>query len=71
MTAEKADCYRKAEVEVIAASQVVRKYTFPNAFVVDYREDYGDVEGVGTFHLIIKQKKDKMAQITVEGGYSV
>ena len=69
--AEKADCYRKAEVEVIAASQVVRKYTFSNAFVVDYREDYGDVEGVGTFHLIIKQKKDKTAQITVEGGYSV
>ncbi len=69
--AEKADCYRKAEVEVIAASQVVRKYTFSNAFVVDYREDYGDVEGVGTVHLIIKQKKDKTAQITVEGGYSV
>lgn len=69
--AEKSDCYRKATVEVIAASQVVRKYTFPNAFVVDYKEDYGDVEGVGTFRLILKQKKDKMAQIAVEGGYSV
>ena len=67
--AEKADCYRKATIEVIAASQVVRKYTFPNAFVVDYREDYGDMEGVGTFRLIIKQKKDKMSQIAVEGGY--
>ena len=43
----------------------------PNAFVVDYKEDYGDVEGVGTFTLIIKQKKDKMAQVAVEGGYSV
>ncbi len=61
--AEKSDCYRKASVEVIAASQVVRKYTYPNAFVVDYQEDYGDVEGVGTFTLIIKQKKDKMAQV--------
>ncbi|HIS62127.1 MAG TPA: membrane-associated protease 1 [Candidatus Scybalomonas excrementigallinarum] len=69
--AEKADCYRKVTVEVIAASQVVRKYTYPNAFVVDYKEHYGDVEGVGTFTLIIKQKKDKMAQIAVEGGYSV
>ena len=69
--AERADCYRKAEIEVIAASQVVRKYTFPNAFVVDYKEDYGDLEGVGTFTLIIKQKKDKIAQITVEGGYSL
>ena len=69
--AEKADCYRKAEIQVIAASQVVRKFTFPNAFVVDYKEDYGDTEGVGTFTLIIKQKKDKMAQVAVEGGYSV
>lgn len=69
--AEKADCYRKVTVEVIAASQVVRKYTYPNAFVVDYKEHYGDVEGVGTFTFIIKQKKDKMAQIAVEGGYSV
>ena len=32
--AEKADCYRKVTIEVIAASQEVRKYTYPNAFVV-------------------------------------
>ncbi|MGC6177234.1 membrane-associated protease 1 [Lacrimispora sp. 38-1] len=69
--AEKSDCYRKVTIEVIAASQVVRKFTYPNAFVVDYKEDYGDTEGVGTFKLIVKQKKDKMAQIAVEGGYSV
>ena len=69
--AENAECYRKVTVEVIAASQVVRKYTYPNAFVVDYKENYGDEEGVGTFTLIMKQKKDKMAQIAVEGGYSV
>ncbi len=69
--AEKSDCYRKVSIEVIAASQVVRKYTYPNAFVVDYKERYGDTEGVGTFTLIIKQKKDKMAQVTVEGGYSI
>ena len=68
--AEKSDCYRKVTIESIAASQVVRKYTFPNAFVVDYKEDYGDTEGVGTFSLTIKQKKDKMSQIAVEGGYS-
>ena len=68
--AEKSDCYRKVSVEVIAASQVVRKYTYPNAFVVDYKEDYGDVEGVGTFTLIIKQKKDKMVNLKFEGGFS-
>ena len=52
--AENSDCYRKVTVEVIAASQVVRKYSYPNAFVVDYKEDYGDVEGIGTFKLIMK-----------------
>ena len=67
--AENSDCYRKVTVEVIAASQVVRKYSY--AFVVDYKEDYGDVEGIGTFKLIMKQKKDKMAQVSVEGGYSI
>ena len=70
MPAENADCYRKVTIEVIAASQVVRKYTYPNAFVVDYKENYGDEEGVGTFTLIMKQKKDKMAQVSVDGGYS-
>ena len=69
--AEKADCYRNVTIEVIAASQVIRKYSYPNAFVVDYKENYGDVEGVGTFTLIIKQKKDKMSLVAVEGGYSV
>lgn len=69
--AENSDCYRKVSVEVIAASQVVRKYTYPNAFVVDYKENYGDVEGIGTFTLVLKQKKDKMAQVSVEGGYSL
>lgn len=67
--AEKADCYRKATIEVIAADQIVRKFYYPNAFVIDYKEDYGDDEGVGTFTLVIKQKKDKIANITVEGGY--
>lgn len=69
--AEKSDCYRKVTIDVIAASQEVRKYTFPNAFVVDYKEDYGDEAGVGTFTLTIKQKKDKMTNIAVEGGYAV
>lgn len=69
--AEKADCYRKLSVEVIAASQVVRKIHFPNAFVVDYSEKFGDEEGVGTFKLIVKQKKDKMANVSIEGGYAV
>jgi len=67
--AERADCYRKVTVEHVAAGIMERKYYFPNAFVVEYKEDFGDAEGVGTFTLTIKQKKDKLAQLTVEGGY--
>ena len=69
--AEKADCYRKATLEVIAADQVVRKIHIPNAFVVDYTEDFGDTEGVGSFVLVIKQKKDKNELVKIEGGYAV
>lgn len=67
--AEKANCYRKVTVEYVAAGIMERKYSFPNAFVVDYKEDYGDEAGVGTFTLVIKQKKDKISNVVVEGGY--
>lgn len=67
--AEKADCYRKVTIEHVAAGVMERKYYFPNAFVIDYKEDFGDGEGTGTFTLVIKQKKDKLSLVTVEGGY--
>lgn len=67
--AEKSDCYRKVTVEHIAAGVMERKYYFPNAFVIDYKENFGDAEGTGTFTLMIKQKKDKLNSVTVEGGY--
>ncbi|WP_099190434.1 membrane-associated protease 1 [Tepidibacter mesophilus] len=68
---EKADCYRKVTVDVISASQVVRKIDLPNAFIVDYTEDYGDEEGVGTFYLHMKQKKDKTPAVKLEGGFEL
>ena len=67
--AENSACYRKVTVEIIQAGIVERKYYFPNAFVVNYDEDFGDTDGVGTFRLTIKQKKDKISGITIEGGY--
>lgn len=70
VSAEKADCYRKVTLEVIAADQVVRKISIPNAFVVDYTESFGDTEGVGNYELIIKQKRDKNEFVKLEGGYS-
>ena len=66
---EKAECYRKVTVDVISAGQVVRQILMPNAFVVDYEETYGDTEGVGTFCLTVKQKKDKLAGVVLNGGY--
>ena len=68
--AEKADCYRKITVEVVSADQIIRKITYPNAFVVDYKENFGDTEGIGTFTLVARQKKDKLTAVTIEGGYS-
>lgn len=68
--AEQADCYRTVTVMVTAAGQVVREYTLPNAFVVDYKENYGDTEGVGTFQLVVKQKKDKIKTTAITGGYA-
>lgn len=67
--AEDPNCYRKVTVEVMAAGVVVRRYYFPHAFVVNQVENFGSDSGVGTFTLTIKQKKDKMDQITIEGGY--
>jgi len=67
--AEKADCYRNVTIDVISASQVVRQISLPNAFVVNYIENYGDEEGVGTFNLHLKQKKDKTAMVKFQGGF--
>lgn len=67
--AEKSDCYRTVTVDVISAGQVVRNYELKNAFVVEYDEVYGDTEGVGTFKLVVRQKKDKLKDVTINGGY--
>lgn len=69
--AENANCYRKVTVEIIVAGIVERKYCFPNAFVVNQKENFGNTDGVGTFTLTIKQKKDKISNVTIEGVYPV
>ena len=43
---------------------------FQTHFVLDYKEEFGDVEGTGTFTLVLRQKKDKIASVAVEGNYS-
>ncbi len=68
--AENSDCYRKVTIDVISASQVVRQISIPNAFVVNYEEDFTDETGAGVFTLLMKQKKDKMVNLKFEGGFS-
>lgn len=69
--AENSDSYRKVTLKVIASNQVVRTFTFPNTFVVDYTETFGDTSGAGTFSLVVKQKKDKTESVTIEGGFEM
>ncbi len=70
ISSDSADCYRKVQVDVVAAGQVVRQFTLPNAFVMEYSEEQDDETGVGTFYLHVKQKKDLTDQTTIEGGFS-
>jgi len=65
----KADCYRSVEVEVISASQVVRKFILPYSFVMGYEEILDDDSGIGTFRLHVKQKKDENKLVAIEGGF--
>ncbi|MGN0330891.1 MAG: hypothetical protein ACI4D5_06560 [Kineothrix sp.] len=67
---EKADCYRSAEITVLAAGQVVRQFTLPDAFVMEYSEEVDDESGVGVFYINMKQKKDENAAARIEGGFS-
>nr|WP_315047659.1 hypothetical protein [uncultured Leptotrichia sp.] len=67
---ESSDAYRQASLEVISAGQMVRKIDMTNVFVVDYIEEYGSQAGTGTFSLKIKQKKEKVVEVAIEGGYA-
>jgi len=68
--AERPDSYRSLELTEVAAGQMVRKVTFPHAFVLSYRESFLDDSGNGQFELIVRQKKDKTAEVRIEGGFA-
>lgn len=67
---ESADAYRNVKVDVVAAGQIVRQFTLPNAFVMEYEESLDDETGVGEFYLHVKQKKDLTKMTKIEGGFS-
>ena len=70
VSSEKADAYRYLTLEVISGDIMVRSIHLPNAFIVDYTEDYTDKGGIGVFKAIFKQKKEKTTDVTLEGGYA-
>lgn len=63
-----AEAYRDVTVEVMTNNQIFRKIQLPNAFVVDYSENYSDKAGYGEFRLVIRQKSDKTDAVKVESG---
>lgn len=70
VSAESSDAYRDLVLEVISGDVVVRNVHLPNAFIVDYQEEYNDKGGVGVFYAVFKQKKEKTEDVTIEGGYA-
>jgi hypothetical protein len=70
VTDDRADAYRPVTVQVIESGVMLREYKLPNAFVIDYKVDYSDLEGIGTFVLKVRQKKDKSKDAAIEGGYA-
>lgn len=68
--AEDAKCYGKVTVEVIAGGKVVRQIVLDTAYVVAYKETFGDESGVGTFTLQLKQKKDMNSTVSYQGGFA-
>ena len=69
MPSDQADCYRNVEVQVVNGGQIIRQYTYPNAFVMDYSENLNDDEGVGQFELVLKQKKDLTDKVELKGNF--
>ncbi len=69
MPSDQADCYREAQIQIINGGQIIRQYKYPNAFVMDYTEDLNDDEGVGTFVIVLKQKKDLTDKIELKGNF--
>ncbi len=68
--AEDAKCYGKVSVDVISGGMVVRQIIMDTAYVVAYKESFGDETGVGTFELVVKQKKDMNANVEYQGGFA-
>lgn len=70
LAAEKKEAYRSVTIKVTSGGVVTRQYELPNAFIVDYFEDFTDAEGIGQFTLKLKQMKNKLDGVKVQGGFT-
>ena len=66
---EDAKAYSSATATAVSAGQVLRRVVYPYAFVVGYSEKFSIKEGVGTYNLVVRQKKDLLDQVVNTGGY--
>ena len=64
-----ARAYAQATATAVASGQVLRNNVYPNAFVVCYTEKFNIGSGVGTYNMVIRQKKDLLDKIENTGGY--
>ena len=67
---EQKEAYRSVKVQVKSGGIVTRQYELPNAFIVDYHEDFENEDGIGEFTLVLKQMKNKLADVKITGGFS-
>ena len=64
-----AKAYSVATSTAVASGQVLRNDVYPNSFVVSYSEKFNIGEGVGTYNIVVRQKKDLLEFIQNTGGY--
>ena len=68
--AEDANCYGQVTVDVLSAGKEVRQIVMDTVYIANYAESFEDETGVGTFKLLLKQKKDKNNTVQYQGGFA-
>lgn len=64
-----AKAYSQATATAMASGQILRQDVFPDAFVVSFSEEFDITKGVGTFSIVLRQKKDLLKKIANSGGF--
>lgn len=67
---EDASCYAEVKVDYDHANTTVRSIQMNNAFIVSYSESFDDENGVGTFDLMLRQKKDRNNEYQCIGNFA-